>query len=52
MIDYFKVFQHLRFTFGADVSTRDAHFDAVLFHLHLVTRARSHTGAMVHHKVI
>lgn len=39
-------------TFGADVSTRDAHLNAVLLHLHLVAGARSHAGAVIHHKVI
>lgn len=45
-------FFHMRFTFGADVSTRNAHLDAVVLHLHLVTGARSHAGAVVHHKII
>lgn len=39
-------------TFGADVSTRDAHFNAVLLHLHLVAGTRSHAGAVIHHEVI
>lgn len=46
------LFFHMCFTFGADVSTRNAHLDAVVLHLHLVTGARSHAGAVVHHKII
>lgn len=40
------------FTFGTDVGTRDAHFDAVLLHFHLVAWARSDTGAVVHYEII
>lgn len=40
------------FTFGADVSTRNAHLDAVVLHLHLVAGARSDAGAVVHHEII
>lgn len=39
-------------TFGADVGARDAHLDAVVLHLHLVAGTRSHTGVVVHHKII
>lgn len=39
-------------TFRADVGARDAHFDAVLLHLHLVAGTRSDAGAVVHHEVI
>lgn len=42
----------MMFTFGTDVGAGDAHLNAVLLHLHLVTGARSHAGAVVHHKVI
>lgn len=45
-------FFHIWLTFGTDVSTRNAHLDAVVLHLHLVTGARSHAGAVVHHKII
>lgn len=40
------------YTFGADIGTRDAHLDAVVLHLHLVAGARSHTRALVHHKIV
>lgn len=39
-------------TFRTNVSARNTHLDAVLLHLHLVSGTRSHTGTMVHHKVI
>lgn len=41
-----------RLTFRADVGAWDAHFDAVLLHLHLVAGTRSDAGAVVHHEVI
>lgn len=40
------------FTFGADVSARDAHLDAVVLHLHLVAGTGSHAGVVVDHKII
>lgn len=39
-------------TFRADVGAGDAHFDAVLLHLHLVAGTRSDTRAVVHHEII
>ena len=39
-------------TFRSDVSAGNAHLDAILLDLHLVARAGSHTGAVVHHKVV
>lgn len=41
-----------QFTFRTDVGARDAHFDAVLLHLHLVAGTRSDAGVVVHHEII